>query len=149
METVSRVGRQKYLSLRRRRQSRFRTSRHSAMPLLRPFQLPRHQFGVADLFRSAKKMEFYADVQRRWLVALLCGVISIVVMLLVRLTGGPGYGGGHALLMALFSAVGLLTGVLSIAAKEKRRNLAYFAITLSVLPWVVGVIVAVFKSFAS
>lgn len=90
-------------------------------------------------------MEFYADIQKRWLIAVSCGALSVIVMLVVTFAGGPGYSGGPALLMACFSAAGLLTGVLSVAAKEKRRSMAYVAIMLSALPWLTGIVLAVLR----
>lgn len=53
----------------------------------------------------------------------------------------PIYGitfGGPALLMAAFSGIGILCGVLSFAAKEKSKAFATVGIALSTAPWIIG-----------
>ncbi len=81
-------------------------------------------------------MEFYADVQNRWLASIVSGGFAVATMFTV-----PVFGlmfGGPAVLLAAFSGVGILTGVLSVAAKEKRRKLAYIGMALSAAPWILG-----------
>lgn len=83
-------------------------------------------------------MEFYPEVQTRWLVSVVSGALAVLTMFTV-----PVFGlmfGGPALLLAAFSGVGVLAGVLSFAAKEKKRKLASVGLALSTAPWIVGLV---------
>ena len=82
-------------------------------------------------------MEFYAEVQNRWLASVVSGALAIATMFTV-----PVFGlmfGGPAVLLAAFSGIGLLSGGLSLAAKEKKKKLAYVGIAMSAAPWILGV----------
>jgi hypothetical protein len=79
-------------------------------------------------------MEFDPQVQNRWLISLVCGVLFVGSALLARRTAGS--------LPTLldyaplaFCAVGLFCGALSLLAKEKNRKLAYIGVGVNVVPW--------------
>lgn len=86
-------------------------------------------------------MEFHAEVQNRWLASIVSGALAIAAGFSI-----PVFGlmfGGPAVLMAAFSGLGVLTGVLSLAAKEKRKHPAYVGIALSAAPWILGLVLMV------
>jgi hypothetical protein len=83
-------------------------------------------------------MEFYPEVQRRWLVSVISGALAVITMFTVPVLGLMF--GGPALLLAAFSGIGVLSGVLSFAAKEQKRKLAYVGLALSTAPWLVGLV---------
>ncbi|MDP3069864.1 MAG: hypothetical protein Q8N18_06220 [Opitutaceae bacterium] len=80
-------------------------------------------------------LEFHHDVQHRWLASLICGALAIGAMVMIPIIGMTF--GGPLLLMAAFSGLGILTGLLSLAANEKRKNFAYAGFALCALPWVI------------
>jgi hypothetical protein len=79
-------------------------------------------------------MEFYPEVQKRWLLSLICATLSLGVFFADRMRwpGEPNFSTVVALALSLMTAV---IGSLSLLAKEKNRGLGVVGIVLSLVPW--------------
>ena len=76
-------------------------------------------------------MEFYPEVKVRWIVALVCGAISVAILFLPFVLARLGW--LVAPLSLIGSVMGILFGTLSLAAKEKRVPHAITGIALSLV----------------
>ena len=71
-------------------------------------------------------------------MSVISGALAVITMFTVPVLGLMF--GGPTLLLVAFSGLGVLTGVLSLVAKEKKRKLAYVGLALSAAPWIVGLV---------
>lgn len=76
-------------------------------------------------------MGYYSEIQSRWMIALVSGAMSASILFSRYALEAVGF--LIVPISALGSFVGLLLGVLSILAKEKKRLLAIPAIVLSLV----------------
>ncbi len=92
-------------------------------------------------------MEFYPEVTRRWLASLVFGMAALATLAVAAFDrSAASMPGGYALLLGVISFMGILLGVLSIVAREAKRNMAYLGILMCAAPWIIGAVMTAIRA---